>query len=84
MSAVLKRMSFWNDNTDTPSASAKTPKSVTSTVSERVTDNGFTESSSASGSDVKIFVDTAPLPSIPTITQKREGGQLLLIRIDGA
>ena len=31
-----------------------------------------------------IFVDTAPLPSIPTITQKREGGQLLLIRIDGA
>ena len=31
-----------------------------------------------------IFVDTAPLPSIPTITQKREGGQLLLIRIDGS
>ena len=31
-----------------------------------------------------ILVDTAPLPSIPTITQKREGGQLLLIRIDGA
>jgi hypothetical protein len=31
-----------------------------------------------------IFVDTAPLPSNPTITQKREGGQLLLIRIDGA
>ena len=31
-----------------------------------------------------IFVDTAPLPSNPTITQKREGGQLLLIRIEGA
>jgi hypothetical protein len=31
-----------------------------------------------------IFVNTAPLPSNPTITQKREGGQLLLIRIDGA
>jgi len=31
-----------------------------------------------------IFVDSAPLPGNPTITQKREGGQLLLIRIDGA
>ena len=31
-----------------------------------------------------IFVDTAPLPSNPSITQKREGGQLLLIRIEGA
>jgi hypothetical protein len=31
-----------------------------------------------------VFVDTAPLPSNPSITQKREGGQLLLIRIDGA
>jgi hypothetical protein len=31
-----------------------------------------------------IFVDTAPLPSNSAITQKREGGQLLLIRIDGA
>jgi hypothetical protein len=31
-----------------------------------------------------IFVETAPLPGMPTITQKREGGQLLLIRIDGA
>jgi hypothetical protein len=30
------------------------------------------------------FVETAPLPSIPTVTQKREGGQMLLIRIDGA
>jgi hypothetical protein len=31
-----------------------------------------------------VFVETAPLPSNPSITQKREGGQLLLIRIDGA
>jgi hypothetical protein len=31
-----------------------------------------------------IFVETAPQPGSPTITQKREGGQLLLIRIDGA
>ena len=31
-----------------------------------------------------VFVETAPLPSNLTITQKREGGQLLLIRIDGA
>jgi hypothetical protein len=31
-----------------------------------------------------IFVETAPLPGMPTVTQKREGGQLLLIRIDGA
>jgi hypothetical protein len=31
-----------------------------------------------------VFVETAPLPGNPTITQKREGGQLLLIRIDGA
>jgi len=31
-----------------------------------------------------VFVDTAPLPSNPSITQKREGGQLLLLRIEGA
>jgi secreted PhoX family phosphatase len=31
-----------------------------------------------------VFVETAPLPAMPTVTQKREGGQLLLIRIDGA
>jgi hypothetical protein len=31
-----------------------------------------------------IFVETAPLPGMPTVTQKREGGQLLLIHIDGA
>jgi hypothetical protein len=31
-----------------------------------------------------IFVETAPLPSNPSITQKREGGQLLLLRIEGA
>jgi hypothetical protein len=31
-----------------------------------------------------IFVETAPPASPPGITQKREGGQLLLIRIDGA
>jgi hypothetical protein len=31
-----------------------------------------------------VFVDTAPLPSNPAITQKREGGQLLLLRIEGA
>jgi hypothetical protein len=30
------------------------------------------------------LVETAPLPAVPTITQKREGGQMLLIRIDGA
>jgi hypothetical protein len=31
-----------------------------------------------------VFIETAPLPAMPTVTQKREGGQLLLIRIDGA
>ena len=31
-----------------------------------------------------IFVETAPLPSNPSITQKREGGQLLLLRVEGA
>jgi hypothetical protein len=31
-----------------------------------------------------VFIETAPLPAMPTVTQKREGGQLLLIRVDGA
>jgi hypothetical protein len=31
-----------------------------------------------------VLVETAPLAGFPGITRKREGGQLLLIRIEGA
>lgn len=34
--------------------------------------------------DAASYVDTAPLPSNGSITQKREGGQLLLLRVPGA
>ncbi len=31
-----------------------------------------------------LITDTAPLPAVPTVTQKREGGQMLILRIPGA
>lgn len=54
--------------------------------------SGIVDASSAFGPDAflidvqahSLFVETTPHPLVPTVTQKREGGQLLLVRIPDA